>query len=278
MTLWPACVRTHSVRDQIAAASQAGFSGLAMNSATYVAARETGMSGAQMVRQASDHGVRINWIDAVTGWLPVRYPPRSPELKDFLDHHIDTAFEMASELGAESLLAIGCFDHGAVDRRHQVECFGELCNRAADHDLRVGLEFIPMWGIPTLRAALEIVEAVNASNGGLVFDTWHFFRSDPDMELLGAIPEAKTFAVQMADASWQISGNLLEDCLAHRRLPGEGEFPLGSLIARLAGMGITDFGPEIFSAALDELSAGKAAALCAQSTRKLLENNQINAA
>ncbi len=279
LTMWPACLRTHSLVDQIVAAAEAGFGAIAVNSATYVAARSGGASASQIRQIAHDHGIRISWIDAVTGWLPIRYPSRSPELKGFLDHDLDIAFEMAAELGAMSILAVGCFDHGAIDRQQQVDCFGDLCRRAAESDLQVGLEFIPMWGIPTLRAAMEIIDAAGAANGGLVFDTWHFFRSDPDTELLSTIPGDSILAVQVADARWEIKGrDLQDDCLEYRLQPGDGDFPLGPIVAHLAQVGVSDFGPEIFSAELDALSAKQAADQCAQKARALLQNIEVIAA
>ncbi|AJE44942.1 sugar phosphate isomerase/epimerase family protein [Celeribacter indicus] len=268
LTLWPACVRSHPLPQQIAAAADAGYASIAVNSATYLAAREAGQTGAQIARLAADSGVRIDWVDAVTGWLPVRYPPGNPELRGFLDHHVDIAFEMAETLGARSLLAIGSFDRDALSFDELVDHFGRLCDRAAGAGLRVGLEFIPFWGIPTLGAAMEIVETAGAPNGGLVLDTWHFFRSDSDWTALKALPPDRLLAVQLADgAQSPVEAGLLEDCLQHRRLPGEGAFPLGDLLDQLGRMGVRDYGPEVFSAELDECSAREAAHLCAAACR-----------
>lgn len=271
LTLWPASVRTHRLLDQIAAAGTAGFSSLAINAATYKSAVSSGISAHTIRSTAKEHGVRFKWIDAVSGWLPIRYPSGSPELKEFLDHSLDSAFEIADELGAEGLLAIGCFNAGAIPSHHQTAAFESLCRQAQARDLLVGLEFIPIWGIPDLKSAWEIVSAVDAPNGGLVIDTWHFFRSHSQFDLLKQIPSNKVFAVQLADALERISGqNLLDDCLSFRRLPGQGELPLPTLMDLFRGMNVSDFGPEVFSTALDRLSALEAATLCIDATRSLL--------
>jgi sugar phosphate isomerase/epimerase len=271
LTLWPACVRVHSLSAQIEAAAKAGFPFLAVNSATYKAAISTGLSSSDILKIAEDHNVRFKWVDAVTGWLPIRYPTHSPELKSFLDFDLDVAFEIAGEFGADGLLAIGCFELGSIPFAKQAERFEALCRRAQSHNLRVGLEFIPMWGIPDLRAALQLVTTVNAPNGGLVLDTWHFFRSEPDYGLLEEISNGLLFAVQIADASRSISGaGLLEDCLNFRRLPGRGELPLPELLGLLEITDVCDFGPEVFSMELDRLPAQEAAALCAHSTEAIL--------
>ncbi|MEW5420279.1 sugar phosphate isomerase/epimerase [Amorphus sp. 3PC139-8] len=271
-------MRSHSLYDQITAAASTGFSAIAINSAGYVAARSSGMTASRIRETLHDCGMTVSWVDAVTGWLPVRFPPRSPELKGFLDHELDIAFEIAAELGAEGLLAIGSFDHGAVDRSRQIDCFGQLCERAAGNDLRVGLEPIPFWGIPTLRAALEIVDTVGAPNGGLMLDSWHFYRGDPDIALLERVPGEKIFGVQLADAEWEVRGDLQQDCLEHRLLPGDGDFPLDAFMSRLVRMGVRDFGPEVFSARLDALSAEEAAQRSAQAVRAVLIKHGVEAA
>ncbi|MGR3375570.1 sugar phosphate isomerase/epimerase family protein [Salipiger abyssi] len=278
LTLWPACVRGYPLREQIAAASAAGYSCIAVNSATYVAALSEGLSGAEIAEIVKDHGLRVSWVDAVTGWLPVRYPPRAPELRDFLDHDLDIAFEMAETLGATSLLAVGSFDHATIPMQELVDRFGSLCDRAARRGLRVGLEFIPFWGIATLRTALDIVAAAGASNGGFVLDSWHFYRGDPDLALIGEIPAGKLYAVQLADAALRIRGvNLLDDCLQYRCAPGQGALPLDDFMASVTRLGASDFGPEIFSSALDTLPAQQAAELCADATRALLKKHHIAA-
>jgi sugar phosphate isomerase/epimerase len=276
LTLWPACVRTHALPEQIAAAATAGFSSLAINPATYHQTASSGLSPREILRIANDHGVRFSWVDAVSGWAPIRYPAESPELKSFLDYDLNLAFEIADTLGAEAILAIGCFAEGALPLSQQIDCFGALCRGAEARNLRVGLEFIPTWGIGDLKSAWRIASAVDAQNGGYVIDTWHFFRSESDPDLLERIPADKIFAVQIADAVRDYEGrSLLDDSLNFRRLPGDGELPLLPLVDMIKKKGIRDFGPEVFSRELDKTSARKAAILCAKSTRAILRRDDL---
>jgi sugar phosphate isomerase/epimerase len=271
LTLWPACVRTHALPEQIEAAAKAGFSSLAINPATYRAALLSGLSPREIFRIADDNGVRFSWVDAVSGWLPIRYPAESPELRGFLDYDLNLAFEMAETLGVGAILAIGCFAEGALPLSQQIDCFGALCRDAEARNIRVGLEFIPTWGIGDLKAAWRIASAVGARNGGYVVDTWHFFRSGSDPDLLERIAGDKIFAVQVADAAQKYTGrSLLDDSLNFRRLPGDGELPLLPLLEVMTKKGVKDFGPEVFSVELDKASAGDAALLCANSTRAIL--------
>jgi sugar phosphate isomerase/epimerase len=276
LTLWPACVRTHALPEQIAAAAQAGFSSLAINPATYHAAVSSGLSPRDILSIADHNGMRFSWVDAVSGWLPIRYPAESPELKSFLDYDLNLPFEIADTLGAEAILAIGCFAEAALPLSQQIDCFGLLCREAEARNLRVGLEFIPTWGIGDLESAWRIASAVDAQNGGYVVDTWHFFRSNSDPDLLQRMPSDKIFAVQIADAPRDYAGrSLLDDSLNFRRLPGDGELPLLPLLDMIGRKGVKDFGPEIFSVELDKASAREAAILCADSTRAILRRGNL---
>jgi sugar phosphate isomerase/epimerase len=274
LTLWPACVRTHALPEQIAAAASAGFSSLAINPATYHQTVSSGLSPREILRIANDHGVRFSWVDAVSGWLPIRYPAESPELKSFLDYDLNLTFEIADALGVGAILAIGCFVEGALPLSQQIDRFGALCRGAEARNLRVGLEFIPTWGIGDLNAAWRIASAVGARNGGYVVDTWHFFRSGSDPDLLDRIPGDKIFAVQVADAALDYTGrSLLDDSLQFRRLPGDGELPLLPLLEMIEKKGVRDFGPEVFSVELDKMSAREAAIRCANATRAILRRD-----
>ena len=209
LTLWPACVRTHALAEQIAATAMAGYSSLAINPATYHAAISSGLSPRDIRRIADGHHVRFKWVDAVSGWLPIRYPAEAPELKGFLDYDLDLAFEIAEELGAEAILAIGCFQEGELPLAQQAGCFDALCRRAESRKLRVGLEFIPTWGIRDLKSAWRIASAVDAPNGGYVIDTWHFFRSSSDPGASEAeYPITKSSRCRSPMLPWIIPGEL----------------------------------------------------------------------
>ena len=64
------------------------------------------------------------------------------------------------------------------------ERFAAICDRFADVGVAVHLEFTPLPPIGSLATAWEIVRGAGRPNGGILFDTWHFFRGQPDLELL----------------------------------------------------------------------------------------------
>jgi hypothetical protein len=72
--------------------------------------------------------------------------------------------------------------------------FGRFCDRAARRGIRVHLEFIPSTGIPDLETAWEVVNRADRENGGIVFDTRHYFRGTPDHETSSGQYRARRFS------------------------------------------------------------------------------------
>ena len=113
--------------------------------------------------------------------------------------------------------------------------------------------------------------AAGAVNGGMLLDTWHFCRGDADMALLNSLPAGAITTVQLADAPREPGRlSLLDECLTARRLPGQGELPVAAILDLIVAKGgVVDIGVEVFSGALDALSANEAASRAAESMLSL---------
>ena len=105
---------------------------------------------------------------------------------------------MADEFGSRYLQAIGPYEGTSIDQA--ASGFAGLCDRAAAHDLLVGIEFLPFTNIQTAAAAWPIVDAAGRPNGGLCIDIWHHKRgANDDALLIAADPPERVFAIQMSD-------------------------------------------------------------------------------
>ena len=104
--------------------------------------------------------------------------------------------------------------------------FGLICDRAAGFGMQVQVEFTALHSIRTLQTAWDIVRGADRPNGGIVFDTWHFFRTDPDYALLATIPGARILSVQVDDALPEPVGTMRDDTL-NRLMPGDGSLEIG---------------------------------------------------
>jgi 4-hydroxyphenylpyruvate dioxygenase len=250
--LWGATLAHHSLAERAAAAAAGGFATTTMFPHDYARAREQGLTDDDILALHAEHGVRLRTLDPFARWVPSWEPPAGadPARLELVSADADAFFDIVARLGIETMTAIEPFGtrHSTPDLAH---AFGELCDRAADHDVLVHLEFTPFSGIPDLAAAWAVVQAADRPNGGLVFDTWHYLRGRRNDALLAEIPGDRIFAVQINDAAAQPRGPLVVDTWRYRMLPGEGELDIGSVLTILAAKpGIGAPGIEVLS---DEL-------------------------
>jgi sugar phosphate isomerase/epimerase len=264
-TLWAGTVGfTSPLAERFAAAAATGCRQATLSPPDVLRAAQDGTTAAEIGRQARDLGLDLI-IDPVMNW----YPDRVPSPSRFAGVSTDDALRMCEALGVTSLSAIAT---GSSDVPLPVLAgyFGGLCDRAAGFGARVHLEFIPFTIVRTLRIAWDLVHAAGRPNGGLVFDTWHFFRGEPEFDVLARIPGDRIFCVQLDDALAVPWGTLREET-SHRLLPGDGALDLGAAIRALHRIGgLSWVGPEVISPDLAALPVAEAAALAVGRTRAIL--------
>ena len=255
--LWAANVRTKSLDERLAAANAGGYDAMSVFPIDYKAWRAEGMTAAEIRARCADAGVRPDILDPYVQWtpdfaIPAGYPAENVA---FIDTDEDQAFTIAEALGATQMNVVEGLDQ-PHERTALVAALGGLAERAAARGLRLGHEPMPISSIPRLADGWDLVRTVDHDSLGLTFDTWHFWRSEPDHDLLATIPAGKIFDVQLVDGAAEPVGDLLNDLLHHRLLPGDGSFDLARTVAVLKEMGAwASVGPELFSDAMDALDA-----------------------
>lgn len=137
--------------------------------------------------------------------------------------------EAGEELGARSVIAQAPdSDHGRV-----IDRFGRLCELARPFNLTVDLEF-PSWTqIPDLETTIGILNAVNASNAGILVDTLHFDRSRSSLKTLAGIPNEWFHFIHLCDARGEVptaTESLIHTARADRYFPGEGDIDLKPIL------------------------------------------------
>lgn len=265
MVMYGATVRMLPFSEQCRAASLAGCDALTISPTDYLRFLGGGLSTREMRSIAADHGITITHLDPFARWTPKWEPVHHRGLYDFalVGFDLDDFLGIAGALGCRSITAIGTHPHGTLGTPELTDHFGELCRRARAEGLRVDLEFAPFWGVDTLGLAWDIVQGAAAPNSGLMFDTWHYRRSYSSDELLRTIPGSAITGVQLNDGQAELGpdDNVIEDCLAHRRPPGEGGFRVREIVAILRETGgLNNVGPEIFSVDYDAMLADDIAA------------------
>lgn len=253
--LWSAGLPASDLSARVDAASAAGFTDLSVSSADMRWVVDAGISPAEQRRRAADAGVRLTSVDGVIEWYDHLPPKRS--LGAPLP--IDDSLAAASAFEADTVNAIAPYPT-ELPLDAMAEQFADLCDRAAEHGLRVHFEFTPRSPIDDLATASQLIALAGRSNGGILFDTWHFCQVNPDLDALAAIDGSTIFAVQVSDGTDSHVESLLADTFRHRRLPGDGTFPLARILRTLDDVGgLTLAGPEVLSVDLFALDVSDAA-------------------
>jgi sugar phosphate isomerase/epimerase len=261
--MWAASVRTKSLDERLVAAKLGAFDAMSVFPIDYKGWRQSGLSDQDIGAKIDAAGIKVATMDPFVQWTPnFAIPDGYPkENVAFIDHTEDQVFGMAEALQTNQ---INCVE--GLGQKHEqqalIDALGAFNDRAAKRGIKLTLEPMPISSIYSLADGWAIVKAINSPNLGLTFDTWHFWRATPDHELLATIPAEKITEVQLADAKKELNGDLLNDLLHHRLLPGEGEFDLKTTVDTLRKIGAyNSVGPELFSDAMDALGheeAGRA--------------------
>jgi sugar phosphate isomerase/epimerase len=246
----------------VAAASTAGFDGISVLGRSRRRALRDGLTDADLRAMIRDHGLVVTDVEAAGDWLNVP-PSGAPAWLDLVygwEELVEIGWEelveIAAHLGASTVVAV---HFGApAPLAEAAGLFGRLCDRAADHGLRVAPEF-PAWAtIGDVGSAWDVARESGRDNAGILVDFWHHRRGGNDDAALRRVPGDRAFSVQISDAAATPVGHPQDDVL-HRRLPGEGELDPAPFLRTFWGMGVTaPVGVEVYDAEL--VAQGPAAA------------------
>ena len=242
--LWSAGLAPSPLPERIEAAAANGYRILSLMPADHEQAGASGRDPTELARQAHDAGVELAIVDGLIEWYP-HEPPKRPLGGTAVG--VDDVLRGGEAFGATSLCALAPYPT-SLPLEELAQHFAALCDRAAVEGWRVHFEFTPRSPVSDVATAAELVGLADRPNGGILFDTWHFFRVDGDVEALRRIPGERIFSVQVSDGAADLEEGLLADTFRHRRLPGGGEFDLVGLLETLAAIGgLRLVGPEVLS-------------------------------
>jgi sugar phosphate isomerase/epimerase len=261
LELWSYTFRRSNLVELAAAAAAAGFACVTTTPQLFVRS----VAAAPDLRASiEDHGVRVTFVDGLCTALPgTDLPPGEPTVDDCID--------IAHAVGAG---AINVVHATGVPTPIPVlaEAFAAACDRAADADLRLAIEFLPGTGIPDFDTAAAVVRAAGAANGSVLLDTWHFARGGGDFAALDDDALALVGGVQLSDRAPD------QDAQPYvprrgRKIPGDGALPLSRLTADLRRVHPElPIGVEVLSDEIDELGVESGARRLRESLDALLRD------
>ncbi len=264
LVLCSGTIRAASFAHTVSAAGTAGFQGVSLYYDEYAIARAEGWSDADMRALLDDSGVAVAEIDGRMDWLPG--DQGAPGVADFV--------AAAGALGARSITVLEARGRRVgtdVPLDVAVQAFAAVCDRAADQDLLVHLEYFPWSGIADFAAAYEIARNADRANGGVMVDVWHHVRGRDAGTLDFGVPCAAVLAVQVSDVAAVPQEDARIETLHDRVLPGQGAGNIGSLLRALREQGCTaPMEVEVYSDALARLPPAEAARRARDALRDVL--------
>ncbi|MBV1690581.1 sugar phosphate isomerase/epimerase [Novosphingobium sp. G106] len=253
--------------ETIEVAARHGFPTLQIPPDIYHECLAAGTDAKALRRRLADAGVSVRVVDGITGGLPGM--PTEPVMfkgKAMLRFDIAACLEVAEALDAP-IINVSHFGATTAQIEATAEAVASACRLAATRGVTVVLEFVPDSGNPSIGNAQAIVAACGERNCKIHLDTWHLTRSGGTVADIRALPPGSIGAFQLSDRIAPPPGTAYVP-MTGRSLPGEGELPLGEIVAAaLANSPDITIEVEVFSEELAAMTADGAAARTAQAVR-----------
>ena len=190
-------------RERLGAAEAGGFTGISLWGRDYQVARDEGLSDLDIRLLLADHGLSVAELDPCLVVAPRRVRgPHSARARRRADLRLRRARAVRRRRtragAARSTRSTSSGARGPSTRRRRpspASATGRPSTACSSTS-----SSCPWSRIPDLATAWDVVRAADRPNGGLMLDAWHYFRSEPDGELLRAIPGASILGVQLCDA------------------------------------------------------------------------------
>lgn len=254
--------------EMIELAARHGFPTLSVPPHIYFAATDAGHSDRALRRRLADAGVRVRVVDAITAGLPGK-PGNAVEFAGTVIPPSDaaTCLTVAQALEAP-LINVSHFGGEPVPLPVMAEAIGAACRQAGAQGMGIVLEFVPGTGIASLGEAHAIAQASGEPNCAVLLDVWHLARTGGTAADIAALPPGAVGAFQLCDRT-ELPPGAPYVPMTGRALPGEGEQPLGAIVAavRANNPAVTAelevFSEELAALPLDAAAARAAAAVAA---------------
>ncbi|MNZ99960.1 Inosose isomerase [compost metagenome] len=156
-----------------------------------------------------------------------------------------------------------------------VDLFAEFCQQVSEFGMNAALECTSFSSLRTFEQAAQIVTSVGMDNACMAVDALHFFRNGGQVDDISRWSTVPIGYVQLCDAPLEAPDDLYAEAVSDRMPPGEGEFPLSSLLASLPRDVMLDV--EVPQHVLRDqgVSAFSRAAAVVGATRDLLEKSGL---
>lgn len=238
------------LRERCEQAARVGFSGIGLWHADLEHVLET-RSLREVKQLLDENGLPYLELEFLMDW----FLDPEDERRRAADASRTLLNEAAAALDAHHI-KVGNIPGTPCELGRLTESYAELCADAArQHDALIVYEFMPFdANVKDLDTALAVVEGADAPNGKLAIDTWHMAKLGIGPDDLLCIPKRFLGWVELSDGCYESMPDLVDETVNHRRLPGEGEFPIAEYVAACREIGYDGpWGVEVLSEELRNL-------------------------
>jgi sugar phosphate isomerase/epimerase len=232
------------LRERCEQARRAGFSGIGIWHADLEHVLET-RTLTEVKALLDDNGLEYLELECLLDW----FLDPADELRRASDARRELLFEAAAALDAHHVKVANIFGR-PCELPLLTERYGELCADAEQrHGARMVYEVMPFdVNVHDLDTAVSVVEASGTPNAAVAIDTWHMGKLGIAPDDLRRVPSHLLGWVELSDGMYESLPDLVDETVNHRRLPGEGEFPIRDYVAACREIGYDGpWGVEVLS-------------------------------
>ena len=216
----------------VEAAVQGGYAGIALWPGDYHPRYRPGSDLQELRKRCEGEGIAIHDLDAMVLWAGAG-DPGGPYYEEAPE---DEVYEMAEVLGVDGINMLLHADP-LPSLEAATEAFATACDRAAEHGLKLHLEFGRTRVPGHIPDAARVVEDAGRPNGGLMIDAWHVHWGRGSYEDLLSVPGSRITGVQLCDAPPREPEDYGWATRHQRVAPGRGAADLAGLLRNLRRIG-----------------------------------------
>ena len=184
-------------------------------------------------------------------------------------------FYCCKTIGCECVEVIGSFKVDAPEEEinaETVRALIQLSDAAKPYGVKLALEYmgVPASSVKTFKQALDIVNAVNRENVGILLDTWHHYAGGCGTDEILMADKGQIFMVHTSDCPAHAPFEALRP---ESFMPGDGAVDIAGMLANLKKVGYDGaVSVEVMAPEIQALPAEQLLELARKSTQPLLDN------
>ena len=237
----PTEVSPFPIEERLEVAAESGFTGIGLLHADLLAI-EKAMPLERLAARLDDVGLRQVEVECLIDWFA------AGDRREVSNRQRADLLRAAEALGARHIKVNGDLEGVEWPTEELAAEFAALCREAAEVGTMVAIEFMPFSGVPDVQAGIELVREAGEPNGKLLIDTWHVARAGTPLDQIAAVPGDLIAHVEIDDALAEPEGEMWNDTIHNRLLPGEGELDVVGFLAAIRATGYSGpIGVEVIS-------------------------------